>query len=104
MGSHIERCFSVLVQARCLHASGSWTESLAPQKDGKSSAKVGIEGVYNGVERRIGPSEPDKNIKCCWTDTGETSRSALTKWHDAVQDEERQPAAHKNPHYNGQGF
>lgn len=104
MSSHIEHCFSLLVQARCLHAVGSWTESLAPQKDGKSPAKVGIEGVYDGVERRIGPSEPDENIKCRWTDAGETSRSALAKWHHAVQDEEWQPAAHKNPHYDGQCF
>lgn len=85
----------------CLYDTVTWAKPRAAQENGKSSAKVCIEGIYNGVERRVCPSKPHEDVKGGGTDTWKVT---LAKWHHAVKDKEGQPATHKHSHYNRQGL
>lgn len=80
----------------------------ASQEVGENLSKVSIEGIDDGVKRRVGPTKPDKDIKGGLTDAGEASVGvtgwALAERNHAVQDEERQPAADKDTHDDRKSF
>lgn len=73
---------------------------MAAQQDGKGLTKICIEGVDDGVEGWISPTEPNKHVKRGGADAGERfpSPRVLAEGYHAVKDEEREPAAHKHPH------
>lgn len=80
----------------------------ASQEVGEDLSKVSIEGVDDGVERGVGPTEPDEDIKGGLTDAGKASVGvtgwALAEGNHAVQDEEWQPAADKDAHDDGESL
>lgn len=73
---------------------------MAAQQDGKGLTKICIEGVDDGVEGGISPTEPNEHVKRGGADAGESPPSprVLTEGYHAVKDEEWEPAAHKHPH------
>lgn len=92
----------VVVNTDDLDGVAPWAEPVAAQKDGEGLAEVGVEGIDDGVERRVCPAKPHKHIKGGGADAGEVRGAVrqvrLTEWNHAVKDEEGQPAAHKNSH------
>lgn len=54
----------IIVDTNCLYRiNGERTESIAAKKSGKCLAEICIEGINDRVQGRIGPSEPNENIK-----------------------------------------
>lgn len=89
----------VVVNTDDLDGVAPWAEPVAAQKDGEGLAEVGVEGIDDGVERRVCPAKPHKHIEGGGADAGEVCGTVrLTEWNHAVKDEEGQPAAHKNSH------
>lgn len=83
-------------------------EPVAAQQGGECLAEISVEGINDGVEGRIGPSKPYKNIKggginaeslCSLGRLG-----GLAEGNHAVQHKKWQPAAHKHPHDHREGL
>ena len=84
----------------------SWIKSVAAQQDGEGLTEICIEGIDDGVEGGISPAEPHEHVKGGGADAGESLPSAwlLAEGNHAVENEEREPAAHKHPHDHREGL
>lgn len=83
---------------------GPRAEAVAAQQGGESPAEVCVEGVDDRVERGVGPAEPHEDVEGGGADAGGGRRLSLAERNNAVEDEERQPAADKYPHDDRQGL
>lgn len=96
---------TIVVDTHNLYSVAARAESMATQKDGERLSKVSIEGIDDGVERGVGPAEPDKDIEGRGADAQEVRALVrVTERNHAVQDEEGQPAAHENTHDDREGL
>lgn len=77
---------------------------MTAQQDGEGLAEICIEGIDDGVEGGISPSEPHEHVKRGGADAWEILPAArlLAEGHHAVEDEEREPAAYKHAHDHGE--
>lgn len=77
-------------------------EPVAAQQGGECLAEISVEGINDGVEGRIGPSKPYKNIKGGGVNAESLCSlgrlGGLAEGNHAVQHKKWQPAAHKHPH------
>lgn len=96
------RATHVVVNTDDLDGIVARAKPVAAQKDGEGLAEVCVEGVDDGVEGGICPTEPHKHVEGSGADAGEFCGPVwqvdLTERNHAVQDEEGQPAAHKHTH------
>lgn len=98
------RC-PVVINTHNLYSVAPGAESVAAQQDGERLTEVSVEGIDDGVERGVGPTEPDEDIEGGGTDAREVSALVgVAERNHAVQYKEGQPAAHKHAHDDRQGF
>ncbi len=96
---------TVVVDTHNLYRVAARAESMAAQQDGERLSEVSIEGIDDRVERRVGPTEPDKDIEGGGTDAQDVrALVGVTERNHAVQDEEGQPTAHENAHDDREGL
>ncbi len=86
----------LVADVRRLHRSPA--AAAAAQQAGEAPAELGVEGVDDGVERRVAPADPHEHVERGVAD----ARLATAERNHAVEHEERQPAAHEHAHDHGQ--